>query len=215
MKTLLALSALCLVLTACSTAIAPNPSPRNTLSSFDVPTGTNAVRSFQTGAMSFREADIRQLFDHYQEITKRTVLRAPNVPGNVKVSFRNEQPLNPIEVLRLLDTVFAQQGITIVYKGDDVVKAVPSAEATRETPPEIGLPAELLPDSDSYMQRTVKLRHITADKAQGMVTPFSRLPNSVIAVKGGKVLILRDYSSNIRRMLSVIERVDVPATATK
>ena len=41
-----------------------------------------------------------------------------------------------------------------------------------------------------------------------MLQPFAKLPNSIVAIKSNRLLILRDYSANIRRMLQVLEEVD-------
>jgi type II secretory pathway component GspD/PulD (secretin) len=211
MKNLIAFGVLLVILSACTSIPAPKLPQRQTLSSFHVPSGTNATRNIPAGMVNFREVELSQMLEFYQDISRRTVLCAPNVTRHMKFTFRNEQPLNRIELLRLLDDALAQYGATTVYQGDDVVKVVPSGEAVREVPPEIDLPANLLPDSSSYMQRSVKLHYVNAQDAQGIVAPFTRLPNSVIATKGAKVLILRDYAANIRRMLSVLETVDTPA----
>lgn len=216
MKTFTSLVAVCLLTAACTTTTPTRrQAPRNTFSSFDVPQGSNAVRNIAPGMIRWQEADFSQLLAFYQDLSGRTVLCAPNVTRNMKFTLRNEQPLNRIETLRLMDNLLAQYGATAVYVGDDVVKIVPSGEATREAPPIIDLPAELLPDSASYMQRDVTLRHLTADQAQAVVAPFSRLPNSVIAVKGARTLILRDYAANIRRMLHALELADVPGAMKK
>lgn len=215
MKTTLIASLLaCIAFTACTTTgnFAPPP-PRNTLSSFDVPHGSNAVRNIPKGTIRWQETDITQVLDFYQELSQRTVIRSPQVTANIKISFHNEQPLNRIETLRLLDTVLAQQGVAMIYQGDDMVKAVPAGAAPTEAAPEINLPAELLPQSSSMMQRTVKLKHITGDHAQGIIAPFTKLPNSVIAIKGSRTLILRDYAANIRKMLSILEQVDTAEQA--
>ena len=208
MKTLITLAALALTLTACTTTPASRLPQRNTFSSFDIPRGTNAVSVIPAGMIRWQDADVVQVLNFYQDLSRRSVLRAPTVPLNAKVTFRNEQPLTVTDTLRVLDTLLAQQGIAMVYQGDDAVKAVPAASAPTEAPPEINLPAELLPESSSVMQRTVRLKRLRADEASAIVAPFARLPNSVIALKGSRTLILRDYSANIRHMLGALETAD-------
>jgi type II secretory pathway component GspD/PulD (secretin) len=41
-----------------------------------------------------------------------------------------------------------------------------------------------------------------------MLQQFSKMPGSILAIKESNLLILRDYSSNVRRMLQVLERID-------
>jgi type II secretory pathway component GspD/PulD (secretin) len=208
MKTLISLAALALTLTACTTTPAPRVPQRNTFSSFDVPRGTNTVGVIPAGMIRWQDIDVVEVLKFYQDLSRRSVLRSPTVLLNTRITFRNEQPLSVINTLRVLDTLLAQQGIAMVYQGDDAVKAVPAASAPTEAPPEIDLPAELLPESSSVMQRTVRLKRLRADEAAAIVAPFAHLPNSVIAVKGSRTLILRDYSANIRRMLGALETAD-------
>ena len=35
------------------------------------------------------------------------------------------------------------------------------------------------------------------------------MPNSIVAIKSSQILVLRDYAENIKRMLEMIEKVDV------
>ena len=77
----------------------------------------------------------------------------------------------------------------------------------------------------------MKLKNVTPAQAAPALQPFARLPNSIIAIgsaggsrpsskaslpnlpvifgaKDNNLLILRDYSSNVRRMLQVLEKLE-------
>ena len=88
------------------------------------------------------------------------------------------------------------------------VKAVPAAQAASESPPEITLPWRSLPDSGSYMMRRVHLRTRRPSEVVPVLVPLSKTPNSIVPVDSSGELILRDYSSNIRRMLQVLEDLE-------
>jgi type II secretory pathway component GspD/PulD (secretin) len=208
MKPLFALAVLGLVLSGCCTA--PIHSKR-TWSSFDLASG---ARDLPPGMINLKEADVRVVLDFYQALSGRTVIRGAAIP-NAKITLNSAQSLNRIELLRLLDTALAMQGVTMVLIGEEAVKAVPSSALSGETAPEINLPMCQLPDSSSYMLAVVKLRHRKADEITGIVQPFAALPNSVIAVRGSPRLMLRDYSSNVKAMMRVIAEVDVPAKTSR
>jgi type II secretory pathway component GspD/PulD (secretin) len=114
--------------------------------------------------------------------------------------------------LQALDNVLAAQNITMVYLGTRFVKAVPSAQAPQESAPVVEIPWQSLPDSSSYLIYIAPLKHIAADQAVSVLQPFAKMPNSIIGMKGSDVIILRDYASNVRRMMQVLETVDKPAT---
>jgi type II secretory pathway component GspD/PulD (secretin) len=123
---------------------------------------------------------------------------------------RTTTPLNKVQALQLFDSVLAQNGIAMVLSGDQSVKAVTTSQATSENPPEITLPWKLLPESSSPMTRTVKLKNLKPSEIIPAIAPFAKLPNSILAIDGEKLLILRDYSENIRKQLELLEQLDRP-----
>lgn len=177
---------------------------RHAFSSFDPPRGP--VR-FDTGTLKLADADVGQLLNLYQEVSARTVIRSPNLP-QVKISLQNQTPLTRVETLQLLDTVLAQNGITMVIVGDASVKAVPTYEASDEVPPTIDIGADELPNSSSYMTCTVRLKHAKGLDVVNVLATVSRVPKSIICVPSDNLLILRDYSANIRQMLRLVQQLD-------
>lgn len=116
--------------------------------------------------------------------------------------------MSQIQFLQMLDTVLAQNGIVMVLSGDDAVKAVTTSEAIAAVPPEINLPWKLLPESSSVMMRTVHLKKLKPSEVLPMLMPFAGLPNSIVAVDDKQLLILRDYSANIRQQLRLLEELE-------
>jgi hypothetical protein len=57
----------------------------------------------------------------------------------------------------------------------------------------------------------VKLKSPASETAISTAMPFAKLPNSIIGFKNSDVIILRDYATNVRRMMEVLERVDLVA----
>ena len=183
----------------------PLKKPR-TYSSFDTSSGTNAP--IPARSIRFMDADISQVLSLYQELSGRSLIRSPQVPVAVKITFENATPLTRVEALQALDNVFAMQNVTMVYLGEEYVKVVPSALAASEPGPMITRPASQLPDSSSFLLYQVKLKNRTPEEVMGALMPFAKLPNSIIGMKGSDTLILRDYSSNVRRMLQVLETLE-------
>lgn len=183
------------------------PTPA-TFSSFDPPGGTNVVGPRM---IIFTNADIDHIFALYQELSGRSVIRAPTVP-NATITFQNTTAMTRTEALQALDNVLAAQNIVMVYLGTRYVKAVPAAQAPQEPGPVVEMPWDELPDSSSYVTYVVRLKHLAPQNAVGIAQPFARLPNSIVAARGSDLLILRDYSANIRRMMQVLEMADRPGT---
>ena len=93
------------------------------------------------------------------------------------------------------------------------------------------LKPDQLPDSSSFLIYIVKLKNVRAREAAPALAPFSKLPNSIVAINGyakdpppakptfqllparplgakDDIIILRDYSSNVRQMLRVLEQME-------
>jgi len=127
--------------------------------------------------------------------------------------------------------VLAAQGMAMVNLGTHYVKIVPDKEAHLEPGPTVELKPEDLPDSSSFLIYIVKLRRVAPSQAAAALAPFAKLPNSIVTVGTGKanraapgtplpnlpamlglqdhsIVILRDYSSNVRRMLQVLEKME-------
>ena len=189
----------------------PNQSATNrpqTFSSFDAPSGRAAPPEFGSGNLNFQGAALDQVLSIYQEISGRTVIRPSALPSPT-ISLRNQTPLNRVEALQLLDTVLAQSGIVMVVAGDKAVKAVPLAQAPAASPPEISVAWQALPDSGSYMMRTVQLKKLRPSEVVPVLTLMaSTMPNPVVPLDASRKIILRDYASNIKRMLRLLEDLE-------
>ncbi len=177
-----------------------------TFSSFDPPDERTA-HALTAGPIRFTDAEVSAVLDLYQQISARTVIRGDALPP-ARINLQRETPLTRREALQMLDTVLAENGITMVLLGTQFVKAVPTKQAVLEAGPVIELPRELLPESSSYMVRVVKLKHRDPTEILMALQPFAKLPNSIVAIRNGRILILRDYSANIRRMLQLVEEMD-------
>src|SRR5215212_9232337 len=98
-----------------------------------VPRGS--TNDIPTRMLNFQEADLSQIFELYALLTKRTLLKSPQTPANVKVSLRNETPLTLEEGIDALNTILGLNGIAMVPQGEKFIKAVPAASVGPEVPP--------------------------------------------------------------------------------
>lgn len=214
MKTKLLTGVLALVLTtACNERSGSVPEPATvpkpkskTFSSFDVANDTATVLA--PHMVRFTEADLGQVLEFYQELSGRSLIRSPKVSMNSKITFDNQTPLTRTEALQALDNVLAANGIVMVYFGTQYVKVMVPSEVVSETSPVIELPPDRLPESSSFLIYVVKLKHISPQDAVAILTPYAKLPNSILGIRDSNLLTLRDYSANVRRMLQVLEEID-------
>lgn len=198
-----------------------------TFSSFDPPAA--GEKQIPARTVKFEQAELAQVLNLYAEISGRSIIRAANLP-DIRITFSNQTPMSAVELLQALDTVIAAQGLAMVFLGTQYAKVVPSKDAHLEAAPIVELQPEQLPDSSSFLVYIVKLKKVAPAQATTALQPFAKLPNSIVVIGGrsaGKapsgalpnlsaiigakddpILILRDYSSNVRRMLQVLEKLE-------
>jgi type II secretory pathway component GspD/PulD (secretin) len=194
-----------LVLSGCSTR-PPAKTQKNTYSSFDLQSEHQSEDGESRRTCEAQDLPITDVLKIYERVSGRMVI-AGRLPS-ARISFRSGTPLTRIEALQMMDTVLAQNGIAMVLSGEDAVKAVPAASVRTESPPEITLPWRLLPESSSPMSRTVHLSHLKPSETVPVLMPFANLPNSILPIDSQRILVLRDYSSNIRQQLKLLEELD-------
>jgi general secretion pathway protein D len=179
---------------------------KQTYSSFDLPSDHISDKATPAGTINFQDVQANQVLDIYGKLSNRTVLRG-QLP-DVTINLHSTAALTKSEWLQMLDTALAQQGVTMVLMGDKAVKAVASSNVSAESPPEISYAWQMLPESSSYMMRTVQLKKLRAAEVAPMLAPLCGLPNSIVVIQNQNLLILRDYSSNIKQELRLLEELE-------
>lgn len=182
--------------------------PQSTLTAIAPSEPGAAEEVFPPGLIKFQDADISQVLEIYQELTGRTVMRPANLPAT-KVTIRSQTPLTRKEAIQALDSILSLNGITMVPMGEKFVNAVPAAQAGQEGRPFNELAKDELPDSGSLVAQVVRLTNaLPRDVAQAL-QPFAKLPNSILGIDSAGILVLRDYAVNVKRMLEVLQYIDV------
>jgi len=176
--------------------------PKRTFSSFDAPVGPAGQLQVMGGQRIIEDTELPKVLEIYQAISGRTVIRSARLP-QVKMTLRNQAPLNRVETLQALDNLLAQNGVSMVLIGDNAVKATDMPND--EVAPIINLPADKLPDSSSYMLAFVRPNQADLGRLVGMMGMKAQQPNGIIYAPSAKLLILRDYSSSVREMLRILQ----------
>jgi type II secretory pathway component GspD/PulD (secretin) len=184
---------------------APAGHVKTTYSSFDLPSEHPGDEP-ANGVVHFDGVDVGEVLNLYGALSKRTVVHGA-LPA-AQIHLTTSASLTKIQVLQQMDTALAENGIAMVLSGDDAVKAVPSGSVPGESPPEITLPWQSLPDSSSPMTRTVRVKYYRPSEVVPLLQPYSKLPNSIMPNDIQNTLTLRDYSSCIKQELKVLESLD-------
>ena len=163
---------------------------------------------FGPGFIKFNDADLVQVLEIYQELTGRTVLKPNSLPAT-KINIRSQTQLTRREAIQALDSILSLNQITMIPQGDKFVKAVPQGSAFQEAGPFNDLPTELLPEAGVFTTMIYQLKNAVPNDVLPAIQPFSKLPNSIIGIPSSGILVLRDYAENVKRMVELLDKIDV------
>lgn len=162
-----------------------------------------------TDVVNFKNMPLDQFLDEYATIARRTVLRAANLPLTAQVNFRPASPLTPDERLQMYDTILALNGITMIPTGEKAVLAVPTTQALQEGAAFSNRKVEEYAEASQFVTHVIKVQHVDVQEAAETLKQFAKNQNGILALESTKTLILRDYAINVKRMLEVLNRIDV------
>ena len=193
--------------TAAAAGVGTTPSPSTPITAVSTNIAADDV-IIPPGLIKFQDADLLQVLEFYQDLTGRTVIRPATLP-QTKISVRTQTPLTRREAVQLLDSILAMNQITMVPQGEKFVKAVGEAQAQTQAREFNELLHADLPNSGSIVAQVVQLSNaVPRDVAQAL-QPFAKLPNSILGIDSAGILILRDYAENVKRMMEVLQKIDV------
>ena len=164
-----------------------------------------------TNVIEFPSVDINTFLDVYASLVGRTILRSPTI-GNPTITLKTQKPLTKTELIQAMDTVLGMNGITMMNVGNNFVKAVPMGEAGANGAPfRSAQSAEALGNLDQYVSQIVQLKYAKPSEVVPVITPLAKIPGNIFPIDSSQILIIRDYSANVKRMLELIAQIDVIA----
>jgi general secretion pathway protein D len=203
--------------------IAPLPAAGPVLPNFPALPGVppaNMAGKTNEGAYityNFPGIPVEQLLDEYAELVGRTILRSGSgqgsVPKDATITLKTQSPLTKPEAIAALEMILGMNGITIVPIGDKFAKVITQDLAGQEG----GLlttNTNNLPEAGKMLTQIVQIKYTDIKDLSDVLTPFSKMPKSIIALPSTQTLILRDYAENVNRMVEMIKRIDVQTTLT-
>ena len=193
--------------------LTPSNAPATTLPTRPAAAPASAAKSsleepLQPGMIDFRSADLNQVLDIYSMMVNRTILRPATLPAPT-ITLTTHGQLTVGEGIQALEAVLGLNGITMVNMGDKFVKAMPEAQGNTAGARFDTNSAAHLPDMGQYITHVVQLKYAKPSEMVPVLTPFIKIPNAILPIDSSQILVLRDYTENVKRMLELIKDIDV------
>jgi len=112
------------------------------------------------------------------------------------------------EVYRVLESILEVKGYTTVPAGE-VIKVVPSREAKgKSVETRVGREVTRIASEDKIITQIIPLEYAACDEVQSLLTPLISPGGNLITYPPTNTVIATDVSSNIRRMMTIVEEID-------
>lgn len=158
---------------------------------------------------TLEDADLPDLVRMISRITgKRFILDGKQ--RAIKATVVSTEPVTAAEAYRAFLSILQLNGMTVVPSGR-YLKIVAS-ENPQSQPLPLYPEGQATPRDDRYVTRMVRADNVSADDLSTLLDRFKSSNGSVIAYAPTNTLIITDTGANVRRMLRIMQEVDVPRT---
>ncbi|HEV2454514.1 MAG TPA: secretin N-terminal domain-containing protein [Verrucomicrobiae bacterium] len=164
------------------------------------------------GLIDFQGVDVSQVLEVYAQLVGKTLLRA-GLPS-AQIVLKTETPLTKAQAIQALQAVLALNNIAVIeVPGQPFIKVVPTEQAGQVGEQFNDQNPNQLPELGSYVTRIVQLKNLKPSEVLPIIQPFAKSPNAILPIDANQILVLRDNAENIKRMMEMIEKVDVVVPA--
>ena len=161
-----------------------------------------AASAAQDWTVNLKETDIQELIKFVAEATDSTIVVDPNVKGKVKVV--SNRPVSSAELYDLFLSILDVHGYTAVRSGK-VLRVIPSKDARSSS---VRVEEGELDPNDEYLTHIIYLENISATKLIPVLRPLVPQQSHMAAYAPANAIIISDISANVKRIRSIIERMD-------
>jgi general secretion pathway protein D len=155
--------------------------------------------------IDFDNVDIRLFIKYISELTGKNFIIDKTVKG--QVSIISPTKISEDEAYRVFESVLAVNGFTTVPAGA-MTKIMPTVRARTENIDTIHHGKKSYPE-DKIVTQLIPLTHTTPAEMKKVLAPLTSKTSVVIAHTESGMLIVTDTLSNIQKLLSIINALDV------
>jgi len=153
-------------------------------------------------------ADLQAVVKAMSQMTGRNMLVDPRVRGQFTIV--SARPMSVGAAYQVFLSALKAQGFTAVEGPGDVVRIIPVAEAKaaapvneQDTPPRGG---------EQIVTHVAIGQHVAVSQLQNVLRPLMSPTSQLSVYDPANALIITDYAENVRRLLRIIDRIDLPAS---
>jgi general secretion pathway protein D len=155
---------------------------------------------------NLEDADLPELVKAISNITGRRFIYGGKL-RQIKATVYSPEKVTAGEAYSAFLSILDTNGMTVIPHGR-FLKIVETPGVVTDVTPIYG-PASTIPNEDRYITRLYRLAHIDAGETANLLNKFKSKEGDITVYAPGNMLIITETGSNIRRMMRILEEVDV------
>ena len=159
-------------------------------------------------SINFDKVSIRMFIQFVSKVSGKNFLIDDRVKGVVTVITSYEIPVD--EVYGVFLHVMRNKGFGIVPSGA-FIKIVPLGQR-KQFPLEVAKGVEEIPEEDKLITQLITPQYMESKSLQSLISPFVSPYGHLTLYDPTNTLVLTDVSSNVRRLLEIVDNFDVEGT---
>ncbi len=161
---------------------------------------------------NLEDADLSELVNHISGLTGRRFIYGAKV-RQIKVTVVSPTPVTLNEAYEAFLAILDANGMTVIPHGR-FLKIVDSAGiVSRDTP--IYSRGAPVPATDRMVTRLYRLKHVLPSEIAKVLGKFKSKDGDISTYDEGQLLIITDSGSQIRRMIRLIEEMDLGGVSSR
>jgi general secretion pathway protein D len=159
--------------------------------------------------LNFQQADLQAVVKAVSQMTGRNMLVDPRVRGQVTIVSARAMPV--AAAYQVFLSALKAQGFTAVEGPGDTVRIVPVAEAKAAAPvnDQAGPPR----GGEQVVTQVLIGQHVSVVQLQNVLRPLMSPTSQLSVYEPANALVITDYADNVRRLLRIVERIDLPSSS--
>jgi len=155
---------------------------------------------------NLQDADLAELVNHISGLTGRRFIYGAKV-RQIKATVVSPEPVTLDEAYQAFLSILEANGMTVVPHGRFLKIIDSGGVVTQPTP--IVARGEPVPDADRYITRLYRLENASPDDIVTVLNKFKSKDGDITPYAAGRLLIITDTATQVRRLIRIIEEVDI------
>lgn len=161
---------------------------------------------------NLEDADLAELVNHISGLTGKRFIYGSKV-RKVSITVVSPTPVTLAEAYEAFLSVLQANGLTVVPQGE-FLKIVDSAGVVQSVPP-LYSRASPVPDTDAYITRLYRLKSVSPTEVSNLLAKFKSKEGDITVYEPGGLIIITDTGAHVRRLIRLIEEVDVGSASAR